>query len=73
SLRGSALSLNAAGQSLGVFVGAALGGAGLGLAGYPGVAIVFGGLVVLALGAAVLVHRAGQADEEEAGGAPASA
>ncbi|MDO0939117.1 MFS transporter [Streptomyces sp. DG2A-72] len=73
SLRGSALSLNAAGQSLGVFVGAALGGAGLGLAGYPGVAIVFGALVVLALGAAVLVHRAGQADEEETSGAPASA
>ncbi|MEU1024863.1 MFS transporter, partial [Streptomyces sp. NPDC005904] len=38
SLRGSALSLNAAGQSLGVFVGAALGGAGLAVAGYPGTA-----------------------------------
>lgn len=61
-LRGSALSLNAAGQSLGVFVGAALGGAGLGLAGYPGVAVVFGALIVVALGAAVPVHRAGRAD-----------
>ncbi|MGW6527597.1 MFS transporter [Streptomyces venezuelae] len=57
TLRGSALSLNAAGQSLGVFAGAALGGAGLGLAGYPGTAAVFGALVVAALGAAVLVVR----------------
>ncbi|CAM5349040.1 MFS transporter OS=Streptomyces alboniger OX=132473 GN=CP975_30100 PE=4 SV=1 [Streptomyces alboniger] len=57
ALRGSALSLNAAGQSLGVFAGAALGGAGLGLAGYPGTAVVFGALVVAALGAAVLVPR----------------
>ncbi|MEU3557388.1 MFS transporter [Streptomyces fragilis] len=56
-LRGSALSLNAAGQSLGVFAGAALGGAGLGLAGYPGMAVAFGALVVVALGAAVLVPR----------------
>ncbi|MEU7576933.1 MFS transporter [Streptomyces sp. NPDC041068] len=62
-LRGSALSLNAAGQSLGVFVGAALGGAGLGLAGYPGVAAAFGALVVVALGAAVLVLRAGRVDD----------
>nr|WP_237528173.1 MFS transporter [Streptomyces sp. SID337] len=57
TLRGSALSLNAAGQSLGVFAGAALGGAGLGLAGYPGTAVVFGALVVAALGAAVPVLR----------------
>ncbi|MEV0255775.1 MFS transporter [Streptomyces sp. NPDC050732] len=57
TLRGSALSLNAAGQSLGVFVGAALGGAGLGLAGYPGTAAAFGTLVVVALGAAALVLR----------------
>jgi MFS transporter, DHA1 family, inner membrane transport protein len=73
SLRGSAVSLNAAGQSVGVFVGAALGAAGLALAGYPGVASVFGALVAVALGAAVQVHRAGQADEEEASDAPASA
>ncbi|MFD3440355.1 MFS transporter [Streptomyces sp. NPDC058685] len=58
-LRGSALSVNAAGQSLGVFVGAALGGAGLGLAGYPGIAAAFGALVVAALGAAVVVSRRG--------------
>ncbi|WPO70134.1 MFS transporter [Streptomyces sp. KN37] len=64
SLRGSALSLNAAGQSLGVFVGAALGGAGLGLAGYPGTAAVFGALVVAALGAAVLVRRGSPSDDE---------
>ncbi|WP_306335184.1 MFS transporter [Streptomyces sp. KL118A] len=65
TLRGSALSLNAAGQSLGVFAGAALGGAGLGLAGYPGTAAVFGALVVAALGAAVLVLRANRADEAD--------
>ncbi|AZM58042.1 MFS transporter [Streptomyces sp. WAC 01529] len=70
SLRGSALSLNAAGQSLGVFVGAALGGAGLGLAGYPGVAVVFGALVVAALGAAVLVPRASRTDDETEAEAP---
>ncbi|WP_246213024.1 MFS transporter [Streptomyces abyssomicinicus] len=57
-LRGAALSLNAAGQSLGVFAGAALGGVGLGLAGYPGMAVAFGSLVVVALGAALLVLRA---------------
>ncbi|MFE1776957.1 MFS transporter [Streptomyces sp. NPDC059008] len=76
SLRGSALSLNAAGQSLGVFVGAALGGAGLGLAGYPGVAAVFGALVVAALGAAFLVLRARSGSgepEPEANDEPASA
>ncbi|WP_447041290.1 MFS transporter [Streptomyces sp. DSM 118878] len=63
ALRGSALSLNAAGQSLGVFAGAALGGAGLGLAGYPGTAVVFGALVVAALGAAVLVPRGHHDDD----------
>ncbi|MFF3644064.1 MFS transporter [Streptomyces sp. NPDC002564] len=60
ALRGSALSVNAAGMSLGVFAGAALGGAGLGLAGYPGVAVVFGTLVLVALGATVPVLRAGR-------------
>ncbi|SCK59332.1 MFS transporter [Streptomyces sp. WMMB 322] len=57
ALRGSALSINAAGMSLGVFVGASLGGAGLGLAGYPGIALVFGALTAVALGAAFLVSR----------------
>ncbi|UNM16267.1 MFS transporter [Streptomyces formicae] len=64
TLRGSALSLNAAGQSLGVFVGAALGGAGLGLAGYPGAALAFGALVVVALAAAFLAGRSGTAGEQ---------
>ncbi|UUN31297.1 MFS transporter [Streptomyces sp. FIT100] len=63
TLRGSALSLNAAGQSLGVFVGAALGGAGLGLAGYPGAALAFGALVAVALVAAFLAGRSGTAGE----------
>ncbi|MEU8952775.1 MFS transporter [Streptomyces sp. NPDC048518] len=66
-LRGAALSVNAAGMSLGVFVGAALGGAGLGIAGYPGVAAVFGTLVVVAGGAAALVLRAGPARAGAAG------
>lgn len=57
ALRGSALSVNAAGMSLGVFAGAALGGAGLALAGYPGVALVFGALIAVALGAAAVVIR----------------
>ncbi|MFC7743787.1 MFS transporter [Nocardiopsis composta] len=48
-LRGSALSLNAAGQSLGVFAGAAAGGAGLALAGHPGTALVFGATTLAAL------------------------
>lgn len=37
-LRAAALSVNAAGMSFGVFAGAALGGAGLALFGYPGIA-----------------------------------
>ncbi|HEX6343123.1 MFS transporter [Umezawaea sp.] len=48
-LRGSALGINAAGMSLGVFVGSALGGLGLGLAGYPGTAAVLGGLTLAAV------------------------
>ncbi|ASO20316.1 putative MFS family arabinose efflux permease [Actinoalloteichus hoggarensis] len=48
TLRGTALTINAAGMSMGVFVGAALGGAGLGLAGYPGVGVVLGGLTLAA-------------------------
>ncbi|MGY5128312.1 MFS transporter [Streptomyces nigrescens] len=72
-LRGSALSVNAAGQSLGVFLGAALGGAGLGLAGYPGIAVAFGALVIVALGAAFLVSRPGAGEQEQdTNDAPAS-
>lgn len=68
--RGAALSVNAAGMSLGVFVGAGLGGLGLGLAGYPGIALAFGTLVVVALVAAVFVLRAGPAEEPLADGDP---
>ncbi|WP_016908803.1 MFS transporter [Streptomyces xiaopingdaonensis] len=56
-LRGSALSINAAGMSLGVFLGASLGGLGLGIAGYAGVAVAFGVLTAAALGAGFLVSR----------------
>jgi predicted MFS family arabinose efflux permease len=56
-LRGSALGVNAAGMSLGVFVGAALGAVGLGVVGYPGIAAVLGTLTLGALSAALLVGR----------------
>ncbi|MDN3295415.1 MFS transporter [Streptomyces ficellus] len=49
SLRGTALSINAAGMSFGVFLGAGLGGVGLALGGYPGTAAVLGGLTLVAL------------------------
>ncbi|WP_309235783.1 MFS transporter [Streptomyces sp. TRM64462] len=56
SLRGTALSINSAGMSLGVFVGAGLGGVGLALGGFPGTAAALGALtlaaVVFARGAA---------------------
>jgi predicted MFS family arabinose efflux permease len=52
-VRGTALSLNAAGMSLGVFLGAATAGAGLLVAGYRGAAGVLAGMTVLALGAAL--------------------
>lgn len=55
-LRGAALSLNAAGMSLGVFVGAAVGGAGLGLAGYPGMAVALGALTLAGLAVALMVR-----------------
>ncbi|WP_238154776.1 MFS transporter [Kribbella soli] len=48
-LRGSALSVNAAGMSLGTFLGAAIGGLGLGLGGYPGTAITFAGITLVAV------------------------
>jgi predicted MFS family arabinose efflux permease len=54
--RGSALGLNAAGMSLGVFAGSALGGIGLGVAGYPGTAVVMGVLALAAVGFAVRVR-----------------
>ncbi|MDJ0466730.1 MFS transporter [Streptomyces sp. H27-C3] len=57
TLRGTALSINAAGMSFGVFAGAALGGVGLGLAGYPGTALALGALTLGALLAALRVRR----------------
>ncbi len=45
-LRGSALSINAAGMSMGTFVGAGLGGAGLALGGFPGLALTFGAITL---------------------------
>ncbi|MFF7815380.1 MFS transporter [Streptomyces sp. NPDC007945] len=49
SLRGTALSVNAAGMSFGVFLGAGLGGVGLALGGFGGTAAVLGGLTLVAL------------------------
>jgi predicted MFS family arabinose efflux permease len=55
-VRGPALSLNAAGMSLGLFLGTAAAGAGLGVAGYPGAAVVLAALTVLALGAVLALR-----------------
>ncbi|MGY4768134.1 MFS transporter [Kribbella sp. CWNU-51] len=55
-LRGSALSINAAGMSLGTFLGAAIGGLGLGLGGYPGTACAFAAMTLLAVLLAVRVR-----------------
>lgn len=56
-LRGSALSINAAGMSMGTFLGAAIGGLGLGLGGYPGAALAFASITLLALVLAFRVRR----------------
>jgi len=56
-LRGSALSINAAGMSLGTFLGAALGGLGLGLGGYPGTALTFVSITAPAILLALRVRR----------------
>ncbi|MFI5732263.1 MFS transporter [Kribbella sp. NPDC051587] len=56
-LRGSALSVNAAGMSLGTFLGAALGGLGLGLGGYPGTALTFASITLVAVLCALRVRR----------------
>jgi predicted MFS family arabinose efflux permease len=56
-LRGSALSINAAGMSLGTFLGAALGGLGLGLGGYPGTALTFASITTIAVLCALRVRR----------------
>ncbi|MFB6983794.1 MFS transporter [Streptomyces scopuliridis] len=57
SLRGTALSVNAAGMSFGVFCGAGLGGAGLALGGFAGTAAALGGLTLVALVLARVVAR----------------
>ncbi|GAA1617768.1 hypothetical protein GCM10009789_84650 [Kribbella sancticallisti] len=57
-LRGSALSVNAAGMSLGTFLGAAIGGAGLGLGGYPGLALMFGAITLIGVLLALRVRPA---------------
>ncbi len=57
-LRGSALSVNAAGMSLGTFLGAAIGGAGLGLGGYPGLALMFASITLIGILLAVRVRPA---------------
>ncbi|MET9348505.1 MFS transporter [Streptomyces termitum] len=49
SLRGTALSVNAAGMSFGVFLGAGLGGTGLALGGFTGTAGALGALTLTAL------------------------
>lgn len=56
AVRGPALSLNAAGMSLGLFLGTAAAGAGLGLVGYTGAAVVLAALTVLALGAVLTLR-----------------
>ncbi|MBG6181252.1 MFS transporter [Arthrobacter sp. CAN_A1] len=55
-VRGTALSLSAAGMSLGLFLGAAAGGAGLAAGGYLGAGAVFSAFTVLALGAALSIR-----------------
>ncbi|WNV87589.1 MFS transporter [Umezawaea sp. Da 62-37] len=56
TLRGTALSVNASGMSLGLFLGASAGGAGLAAAGYWGAAAVFGLFTVLSVAAAATVR-----------------
>lgn len=55
--RGTALALNAAGQSLGVFVGAAAGATALSVAGDPGAAVAFGAITATGLLFAARVSR----------------
>lgn len=59
ALRGTALSLKASGMSLGLFLGAAAGGAGLAAGGYLGAAAVFGGFTALSVVASTAVRSHG--------------
>lgn len=65
-LRGSALSINAAGMSLGVFIGAGVGGLSLGFGGYVATGFVFASLTLAGLVVALLGLRSG-ADPTEHG------
>jgi len=56
-VRGPALSLNAAGMSMGLFLGTAAAGAGLGVAGQTGAAVVLVALTLLSLGAALVAAQ----------------
>ncbi|MFI9814271.1 MFS transporter [Saccharothrix variisporea] len=55
--RGTALGVTGASVNLGTFAGALVGGVGLGFAGLPGAAAVFGGITVLSLVPAAVVWR----------------
>lgn len=59
-VRGTALSLNSAGMSLGLFLGTGAAGAGLAVAGYLGAAVVLGGLTLLSLVAALTLRPRAQ-------------
>ncbi|GAA2274675.1 hypothetical protein GCM10009853_030820 [Glycomyces scopariae] len=54
-VRSAALSVNAAGMSLGTFAGAALGGLGLTLFGYPGIAVALAAPLLGALAVAAVI------------------
>lgn len=58
-VRGTALSINSSAMNLGLFLGAAAGGAGLAAFGYLGAAAVFGALTVLSLGCALTIRHDG--------------
>lgn len=64
-VRGTALSINSSALNLGLFVGAAAGGAGLATGGYLGAAAVFGALTVLSLGCALAVRHHDNPDREQ--------
>ena len=59
TLRGTALTLNASGMSLGLFLGAAAGGVGLAAGGYLWAAAVFGAFTAISVGAAMTVRHGG--------------
>lgn len=64
-VRGTALSLNAAGMSLGLFLGAAAAGAALAAVGYLAAAAVLGGFTLLALVAALTLRTSSENESLE--------